>query len=153
MFTTFALFALSLAVFSTSQTAPAVRGCQKVKGIENGTLNPGGTGATGTITQGGRLNGPTEVVLATPFAPTADPFTYSFTDNFTLTTDEGILRTHNVSMFDTANGVSTAIARIDPQASEGAFAGATGVLFLNGRATNAEGGFQAAITGEICYAE
>jgi hypothetical protein len=147
----FTLIALSLAAFASSTTVWAASSCQKVKAIENGKLNPDGSGASGTIVQGGRLNGTSQVVLATGFAPTADPFTFSFTDNFTLTTSEGVLRTHNVSLFDTANGVSTAVARIDPNSSEGIFAGATGVLFLNGMVTDSVGGFLATITGEIRY--
>ncbi|MFL6468710.1 MAG: hypothetical protein ACJ72Z_12200 [Pyrinomonadaceae bacterium] len=149
---TFTLFALSVVVFTASSTVLAVSGCQKVKGIENGALNPDGSGASGTITQGGKLNGSSQVVLMTGFIPTGDPFTFTFTDNLTLTTNEGILRTHNVSLFDTANGLSTAVARIDPNTSEGIFANATGVLYLNAKVTNAVGGFQAEITGEVCFA-
>ena len=149
---TFTLIALSLVVFASSSSVLAFSDCQKVKGIENGSLNPDGSGASGTITQGGKLNGSSQVVLTTGFAPTGDPFTFSFTDDLTLTTKDGILRTHNVSLFDTANGLSTAIARIDPNSSEGAFAGATGVLYLNAKVINAMGGFQAEITGELCYA-
>ena len=151
---TFTLIALSVLVFASSSAVLAVSNCQKVKGIENGALNPDGSGASGTITQGGKLNGSSQVILATGFAPTGDPFTFSFTDNLTLTTKDGILRTHNVSLFDTANGLSTAIARVDPNASEGFFAGTTGVLYLNGKLTDpASGSFVAEITGELCYAD
>ena len=149
---TFTLIALSLSISASSGTVLAASGCQKVKGIENGVLNPDGTGASGTIIQGGKLNGTSQVLLSSLFTATADPFTYSFTDNLTLTTNEGVLRTNNVTLFDTANGLSTAIARINANASEGIFAGATGVLYLNGEATNAEGAFVAEITGEICFA-
>lgn len=153
MLIAFTMVAMSLVVFSSTDTDRQDHGCQKVKGTENGALNPDGSGATGFISHGGRLNGPTRVLLATPFTPTGDPFTFSFTDNFTLTTNEGVLRTHNVSILDTANGVGTAVARIDPTGSEGVFNGATGVLFLNSKVTNTSGGFQAEITGEICYAD
>lgn len=149
----FTLMVLSLAVFSSSSNVLAAGGCQKVKATENGVLNPDGSGATGVVTQGGRLNGTSQVALLTAFAPTADPYSFTFTDRFTLTTNEGVLRTNNVSLIDTANGVSTAVARIDPTASEGSFGGATGVLFLNGRFTDAATAFQVEITGEICYAK
>jgi hypothetical protein len=149
---TFTLIVLSLIVFGSSNTVLAIGNCQKVKGVENGSLNPDGSGASGTITQAGRLNGTSQVVLATGFVPTGDPFTFSFTDNLALTTNEGILRTNNVSLFDTANGLSTAVARINPNTSEGVFAGATGVLYLTAKVTDAVGGFKAEISGEICFA-
>lgn len=149
----FTLIVLVLAVFSSSSSVLA-GGCQKVKATENAVLNPDGTGAAGVVTQGGRLNGTSQVVLLTAFAPTADPYSFTFTDRFTLTTNEGVLRTNNVSLIDTANGVSTAIARIDPNAGVGVFAGATGVLYFNGRDTDDTGtAFSAEITGEICYAK
>ena len=151
---TFTVVALSLLVFASSSTVLAVSNCQKVKGIENGALNPDGSGASGTITQGGKLNGLSQVALTTGFAPTGDPFTFSFTDDLTVTTKDGVLRTHNVSLFDTANGLSTAVARVDPNTSEGFFAGVTGVLYLNARLTDpATGSFIAEITGELCYAD
>jgi hypothetical protein len=40
--------------------------------------------------------------------------------------------TQNVGIFDVATGVFSAIGRIDPDASTGDFAGATGVLYING---------------------
>jgi hypothetical protein len=151
---TFTLVALSLVVFASSSTVLAVSDCQKVKGMEKAALNPDGSEARGTITQGGKLNGSSQVVLTTGFIPTGDPYTFAFTDDLTLTTNEGILRTHNVSLFDTANGLSTAVARVDPNASEGFFAGTTGVLYLNARLTDpASGSFVAEITGELCYAD
>jgi hypothetical protein len=149
---TFTLVALLLVVFVSSGTILAVNNCQKVKGIENGVLNPDGSGASGIITQGGKLNGTSQVVLASGFVPTGDPFTFSFTDNLTLTTNEGVLRTNNVTLNDLANGVATAVARINPNTSEGAFAGATGVLYINAKVTDAAGAFRAEITGEVCFA-
>ncbi len=51
-----------------------------------------------------------------------------------------------------ALGVFSDFARIDPNASTGDFAGATGVLYINGRTTDGGATFQAKITGEICFA-
>jgi len=47
----------------------------------------------------------------------------------------------------------SAVNRIDPNASTGDFAGATGVLYINGKTTDGGVTFQAEITGEICFAE
>jgi hypothetical protein len=60
--------------------------------------------------------------------------------------------THNVGIFDVVTGVFSAIDRIDPDASTGDFAGATGVLYINGKTTDGGATIQAEITGEICFA-
>ena len=150
MLATFTLVALTI-MFSSSQTASAVSSCQKTKGSLSIVNNGNGT-TSGTITQGGRLNGTTQAVFTSAFTPTPDPNTFSFTDDLTVTTNMGVLQTHNVSLFDTANGVFSAIARIDPNTSTGNFAGATGVLYINGKTTDGGATFQAEITGEICFA-
>ena len=144
--TTFALVALTLGLFSLPPSASALSDCKKAKG------NLSGGGGSGTITQGGKLNGTTQAVFTSMFTPTPDPTTFSFTDDLTVTTDKGVLRTHNVAIFDVAKGVFSAIDRIDPNASTGDFAGATGVLYINGKTTDGGATFQAEITGEICFA-
>jgi len=48
--------------------------------------------------------------------------------------------------------VATGIARIDPDASTGDFAGATGVLYINAKTTDGGATDQAEIAGEICFA-
>jgi hypothetical protein len=143
---TFALAVLTIGLFSLTQTASAVSGCKLVKG------NLSGGGGSGTITQGGLLNGTTQAVFTSAFAPTPNQSTFSFTDDLTITTDKGVLKTHNVAIFDVANGVFSAIDRIDPNASTGDFAGATGVLYINGKTTDGGATIQAEITGEICFA-
>jgi hypothetical protein len=148
----FAFVALTIGLFSVSPSVSASRGCQKVKGNASAVNNGNGT-ASGTITQGGRLDGTTQTVFTSAFAATPDPTTFSFTDNLTLTTNKGVLQTHNVTLGDIANGVFTVIARIDPTASTGDFAGATGVLYINGKITDGGAAFQEEITGEICSAD
>jgi uncharacterized membrane protein len=148
MLATFALVALTLGLFSSSQSVLAVSGCQKVKGNLSAVDN--GNGTAGTITQGGRLNGTVQEVFTSAITPTPDPNAFSLTNDYTVTTRRGVLKTHNVGIFDIALGVFTDFARIDPNASTGDFAGATGVLYINGRAT--DGGATAEITGEICFA-
>ena len=142
----FVLVALTIGLFSLAQSTSAVSGCK----MEQGNLSGGG--GVGTITQGGRLNGTTQAVFTSMFTPTPDPTTFSFTDDLTITTDKGVLTTHNVAIFDVARGVFTAIDRIDPNASTGVFAGATGVLYINGSTPDGGMTIQAEITGEVCYA-
>ena len=143
---TFALAALTIGLFPLAQSASAVSDCKQVKG------NLSGGGGSGTITQGGILNGTTQAVFTSMFTPTPDPTTFSFTDDLTITTDKGVLKTHNVAIFDVARGVFSAIDRIDPNASTGDFAGATGVLYVNGKTPDGGATIQAEITGEICFA-
>ena len=150
---TFTLIAVSIFILVSSNAVFASGDCQRVRGFERGALNPDGSGARGRVSQAGRFNGTTEVVLTNIPAPTADPFVYFFTDDLSLTTIDGVLRTHNATMQDIVNGVATAIARIDPDTSEGAFAGATGVLYINAKLTDSMGSFQAEIIGEVCYAD
>jgi hypothetical protein len=145
------LLALGIGVLSSSRTVFAAGECQQVKGNESVVNNGNGT-TSGAITQGGRLNGTTQGVFTSAFTPTPAPNTFSFTDDLTLTTNKGVLQTHNVTLFDAASGVFTAIARIDPNTSTGDFAGATGVLYINGKTVDGGATFGGEITGQICFA-
>ena len=148
---TLALVALTIGVFSLPPSASAVSDCKKAQGNLNVVNNGNGT-TSGTITQGGRLNGTTQAVFTSGFTLTPDPNTFSFTDDLTVTTHRGVLKTHNVGIFDGATGLFSAINRIDPNASTGDFAGATGVLYVNGKTGDGGATFQGEITGEICFA-
>jgi hypothetical protein len=142
----FTLVALTIGLFSLAQSASAVSDCKQARG------NLSGGGGSGTITQGGRLNGTTQAIFTSAFTPTPDPNTFSFTDDLTITTNKGVLKTHNVGIFDFATGLFSAIDRIDPNSSTGDFAGATGALYINGKTTDGGATIQAEITGEICFA-
>ncbi len=159
---TFALVALTSGLFSSSQSVLAdmnttdgrdsdERGCQKAKG-NLGVVNNGNGTTSGTIRQGGNLNGTTQAIFTSAFTPTPDPNTFSFTDDLSITTNTGVLKTHNVGIFDVATGLFSAINRIDPNASTGDFAEATGVLYINGKTTDGGATFQGKIAGEICFA-
>jgi hypothetical protein len=147
---TFALAVLAIGLFSSSPSVLALGDCQQLRG-SLGAVNHGSS-ATGAITHGGKLNGTTLAVHTSGFTPTPSPTTFSFTDDLSVTTDKGVLATHNVVLFDVARGLFTAIAQIDPLASTGDFAGATGVLYLNGQTNDGGASVQAEITGEICLA-
>jgi len=153
--TTLALVALTIGLFSLSQSTSAGSNCYRAIGNLSVVNNGNGT-TSGTITQGGGLNGTTQAIFTSAFTATPDPNTFSFTDDLTVTTTstfhKGELKTHNVGIFDGATGLFSAINRIDPNASTGNFAGATGVLYINGRTTDGGATFQAEITGEICLA-
>ena len=142
----------ALLVTAVVTTSALAGDCQSVKGIESVVNNGNGT-TSGTITEGGKLNGTTQTVFTSGFTPTPDPNTFSFTDELTLTTNKGVMRTHNVTLFDVVKGVFTALARIDPNTSTGDFAGATGVLYISGNTPDGGATFQGEITGSMCFAE
>ena len=146
---TSALVALTICLFPLVQSTSALSDCRKAEGNVSVVNNGNGT-TSGTITNGDKLNGTTEAVFTSGFTPTPDPNTLSYTDDFTVTTNQGVLKTHNVGIFNAATGLFSEIARIDPNASTGDFAGATGVLYINGKSTDGGATFQAEITGEIC---
>lgn len=144
---------LGALLFTTVVASTVLAGdCQSVKATESVVNNGNGT-TSGTITEGGKLNGMTQTVFTSAFTPTPEPSTFSFTDDLTLTTNKGVLRTHNVTLFDAATGLFTALARIDPNASTGVFAGATGVLYIAGKTTDGGATFQGEVTGSMCVAD
>jgi hypothetical protein len=141
----------ALLITAVVATSALAGDCRSVKGIESVVNNGNGT-TSGAITEGGKLNGTTQTVFTSGFTPTPDLSTFSFTDELTLTTNNGVLRTHNVTLFDVVNGVFAALARIDPNTSTGNFAGATGVLYIGGRTTDGGASFQGEIMGSMCFA-
>ena len=109
--------------------------------------------ASGTITNGGNLNGTSALIFNSGAFPTPAPTTVSFTGDFTLTTNQGQLKTSNVYLYDSATGLATVMGRINPVTSTGRFAGATGVLFFNGKTISYSPFIvKSNITGEICFA-
>ena len=134
-----------------SASAQSTNNCMKVKG-KFVDLTTGPETSSGTVTNGGILNGAEETVydLASGVL-TYDPTTVTFTGDTTWTTNRGVLKTHNIFMLDFARGVGAALYRIDPSTSTGIFAGATGVLFINAYAPDPIIAF-GDISGEICFA-
>lgn len=124
--------------------------CRKVKGNLIDVTTP--AGVIGTLTNGGILNGTYELLNHAGPSVTPDPNTISYTLDFVVTTNQGQLKASDIGIFDFVTGVFSEIARINPNTSTGRFAGATGVLFTNGKTTDGGATFQSAITGEICFA-
>ena len=110
----------------------------------------GGPTCTGRVTQGGILNGTSVTVFSPGVTPTLDPSTVSFSYDWTVTTVQGQLRVRFVNLFNVVTGVTTAMGTIDPNNSTGRFAGATGVLFMNGKViSNSPFTVKLDVTGEI----
>lgn len=142
-------FEQSTSAGSTKSAQSENSNCKQVKG--NLTVNFGPGTATGAITNGSVLNGTFETVFsAGSVVPTADPTSVTFTGDSTITTNTGVLVTHDVYLFDFVIALGPGMLRIDSTASTGDFAGATGILYINPNFGDAPG--HAKLTGKICFA-
>jgi hypothetical protein len=137
---------LILCMCGLEESASAQMNCRKVKGQATDVISGG------ILTHGGILNGTTQFVFTSGFQPTPLPTTVSFTADYTVTTRKGVLRIHSVYVYDFARLVAAAISHIDPLASTGVFAGATGMLYFNARSTDGGVTVESDISGEICLA-
>jgi hypothetical protein len=137
-----------ICVFLVEQAALAQGPNLSVKATEVVTCSDPVT-CGGPVTQGGILNGTSVYVFSPGATPTFDPNTLSFAYDWTLTTVQGQLKVRFVNLFSNA-GIATGMGIIDSNNSSGRFAGATGVLFANGRTiSNTPFTFKSEITGEI----
>lgn len=132
---------------STTQSADS--NCKEVKG--NLTVEFGAGTANGAITNGNVLNG-TFATIFSPgsVVPTADPTSITFTGDSTISTDKGVLATHDVYLFDVVRALGPGMLRIDSATSTGEFAGATGILYINPNFGDPPG--HAQLSGKICLA-
>jgi len=97
----------------------------------------GGTESRGRLTMGGWLNGATLAAFNSDGYPTPVPTAFTYTAAFTLATRHGQLKGNRVFLTDTGTGWSLDMTNIDPDASTGIFAGATGVVYVNQTVSNA----------------
>jgi hypothetical protein len=109
--------------------------------------------AFGKLRNSGWLDGTTASVDSSAAFPTADLSKVSFSNALTLTTAHGQLKGKSLFIFDVITGLGTGISDIDGSASTGIFAGATGVLFVNGfRAdTVAQGPYYSMVYARVCF--
>jgi len=91
----------------------------------------GGTDSRGRLSMGGWLNGATLAAFNSDGFPTPVPTAFSYTAAFTLATRHGRLKGTRLFVTDTGTGWSMDMTNIDPDASTGIFAGATGVVYVN----------------------
>ena len=136
------------------QPTSAENPCKKVTGRMVAVADPSSHSATGTLTNGGFLNGTSVAVFNSLPYPTPIPTQVTFTSTFILTTEHGQLNGNATYLFDFGTGQGTAIVQIDPATGTGIFAEATGVLFINllKSDTVGTGPFHEVIGGQICFA-
>jgi hypothetical protein len=130
--------------------------CYTIKGKAHDTWPGTGSVSTGVITHAGPINGPTQYVYDTDGFPTPDPDTVTFGAALALTTRYGMVKARVLFLFNVATGIWTSIATVDPNASTGKFAGATGTLWYpNGTTITLDNGAQvypSDVTGQLCLA-
>lgn len=146
--------ALSLVVLTQAGLASEQGNCKRTRGNFVEVFNPANNAATGVLSNGGWLDGTTEAVFNSAAYPTPDPNKVTFSSTMTITTDRGELKGARVYLFDFVTGQGVDITNIDPVASTGRFAGATGVLYVNliKSITVAEGPYVQVVEGRICFA-
>jgi hypothetical protein len=146
------LVALGLVVLRPAISAE--NQCKKVKGNMVQVADPSSHSATGTISNGGFLNGTSMAVFNSSPTATPVPTQVTFTSTFVLTTNHGQLNGNATYLFDFSTGQGTAIVKIDPAVGTGIFAEATGVLFVNllKSDTVGIGPFHEVLGGQICFA-
>jgi hypothetical protein len=145
------LFTLRAAALAQSQDFD----CHRAKGNLVEVFNPGNNTNTGTLSNGGWLDGTMVSVFNSVAYPTPDPNKVTFSSTMTLTTGQGQLKgAGRVYLFDLVTGLGVAMTYIDPSASTGIFAGATGVLYMNlvKSITVAQGPYYEVVGGQICFA-
>jgi len=86
---------------------------------------------SGTVSNAGWLDGAAVKVFSAFGSPTPSATAFTGFARFTITTSRGQLAGSAIILYDTATGQGTNLLYIDPNASTGRFAGATGTLFEN----------------------
>jgi hypothetical protein len=146
---------LAFGLFAMGQLAFAQSKCKQARGIwRDGDPSTPYSGESGKIVHGGVLNGTTVVVYNPAFVITPNPSFVSYISELTITTKHGQLRTSIVYLYDiVTNDRWTALGYINPNTSTEAFAGATGVLYFDGKTlgTYPLAAYPSDITGQICF--
>jgi hypothetical protein len=148
------LAAAVLGLFSLTPAASAESNCKEAKG-NLVDIYSGGPTTSGTLTNGGWLNGTTLTVYSPAFVITPNPNVVAYTGEMTISTNQGQLKIANVYLYNFVTGQGTALGNIDPAASTGMFAGAKGVIFLNLTATTGSGpvNYLESVSGQVCFAK
>lgn len=133
------------------QAASAEGRCKEARGNVVEVFD-GKSTATGTLTNGGWLDGTTVAVFYGPGYPTPDPKEVTFASTFTLTTRHGQLKGTRIYLYDIVTGQSTIMMKIDPAGGTGIFTGATGLLFFNELENTMQTTFYATVGGQVCFA-
>ena len=132
--------------------------CKSIKANSLQVFEPATGTVFGTTTNGGVLNGTLEDVVNfdAGFVLTPDPNVITYLSNLTINTVTGQLKASGaVNTFNFVTGDFTEFGQINPTASTGKFAGATGVIFFTGRTVGTPdvGPYEAELSAHICLAQ
>ena len=147
-----ATLAIGLSIFSLGQSALAADNCKEAKGNLSEVFLPEVNSNSGTLSNAGWLNGETVAAFVPGVSPL--PGILVWTGQLTITTAQGQLKANTATIATFQKG--SVIAAIDPAASTGIFAGATGTLFVNTFEVNVAtqpNTFQSEVRGEVCLAK
>jgi hypothetical protein len=146
---------VAIGLVCLGQPVSAQSNCKEAKGNLREVFLPDVNANAGTLSNAGWLNGTTLHVFVPGLFPL--PGVAIWTGQLTITTGQGTLKASTVTLatFQPAPKGSV-IAAIDPAASTGIFAGATGTLFLNVfevNITTNPNTFQSEVHGQVCFAK
>ena len=147
--------ALCTLVFEQARAqVPQQSKCKEIEAATFVDVYRGGNTTSGTVTEGNILSGKTLTIFTSAAFPTPVSSMVSYSGDLTITTNQGQLKVLNVYLYDSGTGLFTVLGRIDSNSSTGRFAGATGVLYINGKTVGTAIPFTypASISGEICLA-
>jgi len=140
----------------STSTQSANGNCKAIKGSGIQVFDPVLGVVSGPVTNAGILNGTLEDVVnfAAGFVLTPDPTVFAYTTDLTITTNHGQLRASPVTIQSGVTGAGAEWGNINPDASTGRFAGATGMICITFKPVGdpSIGPYQAEFSGEICLA-
>jgi hypothetical protein len=148
------ILALSLGLFFFVQSARAQSNCKEAKGNLSEVFFPDINSNRGVLTNAGWLNGTTLAAFVPGVFPL--PGVLVWTGQLTITTGQGELKASTVTLATFQPAKGSVIAAIDPAASTGIFADATGALFVNifeVNITTNPNTFRSEIHGQVCFAK
>src|SRR3989442_8297468 len=121
---------LTAGLICLEEPAVAQSNCKSAKGNVVSSEDISSPVASEIVSNAGWLNG-TAIRVFTGSNPNLQPTVFTFFSQVTFTTKRGQLKASSVNLFDFATGQGTVLMYVDPSASTGIFAGATGTLFEN----------------------
>lgn len=146
---------LALGLICLEEQASAQGNCKQAKGTVVESEPNTSPVVSGTISNAGWLDGTAILVFQAFGAPTPQPTAFTGFAHFAFITRQGQLKGSAIVLYDTATGQGTNLLYIDPNASTGIFAGATGTLFENltqSTFTSTTLTVQIELSGQVCFA-
>ena len=142
---------------NTAQPASGPNNCKKVRANGVQFFDPITGIVSGPVTNSGILDGNLQDIIdfGAGFSLTPDPTVVAYTTNLTITTNQGELKSHPVTIQSIVTGAGAEWGQIDPNTSSGRFAGATGTISVVFKPVGdpSVGPYEAEITADICFTQ